>query len=149
MELLVRVNADGHTLVPVTYNPMVGEPAVRTIRMRDDLIEGGAGRDGATSAVAAGRTVHLARVAGRSRQLAEGSRRDPREGQNHDLPLVPERRVPSGVDVAPFLPAAKKPVIVVPRYRLEAWQAGAKMPPLPPLFYTKTLDYYSFRLPSR
>jgi len=43
---------------------MVGEPAVRTIRMRDDVIEGRAGRDGATSAVAAGCTVHLARMAG-------------------------------------------------------------------------------------
>lgn len=32
------------------------------------------------------------------------------------------------MDVAPFIPGATKPVIVVPRYRLEAWQAGERIP---------------------
>ncbi len=39
-------------------------------------------------------------------------------------------RFPPAVDVAPFLSGANKPVIVVPRYRLEAWQAGLEMPRL-------------------
>jgi len=33
-------------------------------------------------------------------------------------------KFPPAVDVAPFIPGARKPVIVVPRNRLEAWQAG-------------------------
>jgi hypothetical protein len=39
-------------------------------------------------------------------------------------------KFPPAVDVAPFIPGANKPVIVVPRYRLEAWQAGERMPSL-------------------
>jgi hypothetical protein len=37
-------------------------------------------------------------------------------------------KLPPAVDVAPFIPGTSKPVIVVPRYRLEAWQAGERMP---------------------
>jgi len=39
-------------------------------------------------------------------------------------------KFPPAVDVAPFIPGARKPVIVVPRNRLEAWQAGERMPTL-------------------
>lgn len=36
--------------------------------------------------------------------------------------------LPPAVDVSPHLPYKDNPVIVVPRYRLEAWQAGQPMP---------------------
>lgn len=36
-------------------------------------------------------------------------------------------KFPPAVDVSPFL-SSSKPVIIVPRYRLEAWQAGERMP---------------------
>jgi len=39
-------------------------------------------------------------------------------------------RFPPAVDVAPFISGANKPVVVVPRCRLEAWQAGERMPRL-------------------
>lgn len=39
-------------------------------------------------------------------------------------------KFPPAVDVAPYLGGGSKPVIVVPRYRLEAWQAGERMPPI-------------------
>jgi hypothetical protein len=39
-------------------------------------------------------------------------------------------KFPPAVDVAPYLRSGNKPVIVVPRYRLEAWQAGERMPPI-------------------
>jgi hypothetical protein len=39
-------------------------------------------------------------------------------------------KFPPAVDVAPYLGSGTKPVIVVPRYRLEAWQAGERMPPI-------------------
>lgn len=38
---------------------------------------------------------------------------------------------PPAVDVAPYLGRGTKPVIVVPRHRLEAWQAGERMPSIP------------------
>jgi hypothetical protein len=37
-------------------------------------------------------------------------------------------KLPPAVDVGPFIGSGTKPVIVVPRYRLEAWQAGERMP---------------------
>lgn len=37
-------------------------------------------------------------------------------------------KFPPAVDVGPFIGGGNKPVIVVPRYRLEAWQAGERMP---------------------
>jgi hypothetical protein len=37
-------------------------------------------------------------------------------------------KFPPAVDVSPYLPYTDKPVIVVPRYRLETWQAGKRMP---------------------
>jgi hypothetical protein len=37
-------------------------------------------------------------------------------------------KFPPAVDIAPFIRGAAKPVIVVPSYRLEAWQAGERMP---------------------
>ncbi len=37
-------------------------------------------------------------------------------------------KFPPAVDVGPYLHYGNKPVIVVPRYRLEAWQAGERMP---------------------
>jgi hypothetical protein len=37
-------------------------------------------------------------------------------------------KFPPAVDVSPFVPGINKPVLVVPRYRLEAWQAGERMP---------------------
>ncbi|MBI4259714.1 MAG: ABC transporter ATP-binding protein [Actinobacteria bacterium] len=40
MELLVRLNGEGQTIVLVTHNPAVAERAARTIRMRDGMIEG-------------------------------------------------------------------------------------------------------------
>jgi hypothetical protein len=39
-------------------------------------------------------------------------------------------KFPPAVDVAPYLSSGTKPVIVVPRYRLEAWQAGERLPPI-------------------
>ncbi|MFN8232259.1 MAG: helix-turn-helix domain-containing protein [Actinomycetota bacterium] len=39
-------------------------------------------------------------------------------------------KFPPAVDVASHLGRGTKPVIVVPRYRLEAWQAGERMPPI-------------------
>ena len=45
MELLLRLNREGQTIVLVTHNPAVAELAARTIRMRDGRIEdGGADR---------------------------------------------------------------------------------------------------------
>jgi hypothetical protein len=38
-------------------------------------------------------------------------------------------KFPPAVDVGPYL-GQSKPVLVVPRYRLEAWQAGERMPPI-------------------
>ncbi len=40
VELLVRMNQQGQTIVLVTHNPHVAERAARTIRMRDGRIEG-------------------------------------------------------------------------------------------------------------
>ena len=40
VELLVRMNQQGQTIVLVTHNPYVAERAARTIRMRDGRIEG-------------------------------------------------------------------------------------------------------------
>lgn len=37
-------------------------------------------------------------------------------------------KFPPAVDVGPFIGSGNKPIIVVPRYRLEAWQAGERMP---------------------
>lgn len=37
-------------------------------------------------------------------------------------------KFPPAIDVGPYIPYNNKPVIVVPRYRLEAWQAGERMP---------------------
>jgi ABC-type lipoprotein export system ATPase subunit len=39
VELLVRMNQDGQTIVLVTHNPQVAERARRTVRMRDGRIE--------------------------------------------------------------------------------------------------------------
>jgi len=39
VELLVRLNRDGQTIVLVTHNPQVAERAHRTLRMRDGRIE--------------------------------------------------------------------------------------------------------------
>jgi putative ABC transport system ATP-binding protein len=41
VELLVRMNKDGQTIVLVTHNPQVAERARRTMRMRDGRIEAG------------------------------------------------------------------------------------------------------------
>jgi hypothetical protein len=50
-------------------------------------------------------------------------------------------KFPPAVDVAPYLGRGTKPVIVVPRYRLEAWQAGEAMPPiLQEVFETRGLQ---------
>jgi hypothetical protein len=38
-----------------------------------------------------------------------------------------EGKLPPAVDMAPYM-HQHKPVIVVPRYRLDAWQAGERMP---------------------
>jgi hypothetical protein len=44
------------------------------------------------------------------------------------------------VDVGPYISHNNKPVIVVPRYRLEAWQAGERLPSvLPAVFETQGL----------
>ena len=40
VELLVRMNKDGQTIVLVTHNPQVAERARRTLRMRDGRIQG-------------------------------------------------------------------------------------------------------------
>jgi hypothetical protein len=37
-------------------------------------------------------------------------------------------KFPPAVDVSPFMPGINKPILVVPRYRLEAWQEGKRMP---------------------
>src|SRR6202171_5931909 len=42
VELLVRMNKDGQTIVLVTHNPQVAERAQRTVRMRDGRIESAA-----------------------------------------------------------------------------------------------------------
>src|ERR1700694_1352296 len=42
VELLVRMNKDGQTIVLVTHNPQVAERARRTVRMRDGRIESAA-----------------------------------------------------------------------------------------------------------
>jgi putative ABC transport system ATP-binding protein len=48
VELLVRMNKDGQTIVLVTHNPQVAERARRTLRMRDGRLEtAGAERAGA------------------------------------------------------------------------------------------------------
>ena len=39
VELLIRMNRDGQTIVLVTHNPQVAERAARTLRMRDGRIE--------------------------------------------------------------------------------------------------------------
>jgi len=39
VELLVRMNKDGQTIVLVTHNPQVAERARRTLRMRDGGLE--------------------------------------------------------------------------------------------------------------
>jgi putative ABC transport system ATP-binding protein len=39
VELLVRLNKEGQTVVLVTHNPQVAERAHRTLRMRDGRIE--------------------------------------------------------------------------------------------------------------
>jgi putative ABC transport system ATP-binding protein len=39
VELLVRMNKDGQTIVLVTHNPQVAERARRTVHMRDGRIE--------------------------------------------------------------------------------------------------------------
>ena len=41
MELLLRLNAEGQTIVMVTHNPVLAERAGRMIRMRDGHIESG------------------------------------------------------------------------------------------------------------
>lgn len=49
-------------------------------------------------------------------------------------------KFPPAVDVGPHIPYNAKPMIVVPRYRLEAWQAGERMPAiLQEVFETKGL----------
>ena len=53
VELLVRMNKDGQTIVLVTHNPQVAERARRTLHMRDGRIEvAGAERAGAERTVA-------------------------------------------------------------------------------------------------
>jgi putative ABC transport system ATP-binding protein len=42
LDLLLRLNADGQTIVMVTHNPQVAEAAARTITMRDGEITSGA-----------------------------------------------------------------------------------------------------------
>jgi putative ABC transport system ATP-binding protein len=44
MDLLVRLNQEGQTIILVTHNPQVAELCARTVRMRDGLIEDGSGR---------------------------------------------------------------------------------------------------------
>jgi len=39
VELLVRMNKDGQTIVLVTHNPVVAERAARTLHIRDGRIE--------------------------------------------------------------------------------------------------------------
>ncbi|HAC44446.1 MAG TPA: ABC transporter ATP-binding protein, partial [Chloroflexi bacterium] len=39
VELLVRMNKDGQTIVLVTHNPVVAERAARILHMRDGRIE--------------------------------------------------------------------------------------------------------------
>ena len=46
------------------------------------------------------------------------------------------------MDVAPYL-GQEKPVIVVPRYRLEAWQASERMPNI----FQDVFDYHGLREP--
>jgi putative ABC transport system ATP-binding protein len=53
VELLLRMNSDGQTIVLVTHNPLVAERARRVVRMRDGRIES----QRAGQAVAAGETA--------------------------------------------------------------------------------------------
>lgn len=53
VELLLRMNRDGQTIVLVTHNPLVAERAMRVVRMRDGRIES----QRAGHAVAAGETA--------------------------------------------------------------------------------------------
>jgi putative ABC transport system ATP-binding protein len=53
VELLVRMNKEGQTIVLVTHNPLVAERAARTVRMRDGRIE--LPRNGQPAAAAAER----------------------------------------------------------------------------------------------
>ena len=39
IELLIRMNREGQTIVLVTHNPLVAERAARTLHMRDGRIE--------------------------------------------------------------------------------------------------------------
>jgi ABC-type lipoprotein export system ATPase subunit len=52
MDLFVRLNGEGQTIVMVTHNPVVAGLAGRTVRMRDGRIEDGS-LDQAASAAAA------------------------------------------------------------------------------------------------
>lgn len=50
------------------------------------------------------------------------------KGRNTVYLWYRQGKFPPTVDVGPYIPYNTKPVLVVPRYRLEAWQAGERMP---------------------
>jgi ABC-type lipoprotein export system ATPase subunit len=64
MDLLLRLNAEGQTIVMVTHNPQIAAAAARTVTMRDGRIEDGTAITGPSPTAATAMAVGGERIEG-------------------------------------------------------------------------------------